>query len=146
MGTLLRRRSTRPGVALPSSRPARCLITQAPPPRRLPPPAGHSSGNPAQALPPGHTEPHVVWWRQLILPPPSGLSDAASQLERGLPRGPKGGYRTGEGSGGGVGGRTQSPPGCTQRGVTSGTFEVWTLWPAQVPGSWHPFESRERSL
>lgn len=34
---------------------------------------------------------HVVrWWRPL-LPPPCGLSDAANQLGRGLPHGPKGG-------------------------------------------------------
>ncbi|XP_038415121.1 basic proline-rich protein-like [Canis lupus familiaris] len=46
------RRAAPTGVA-PPPRPG--VITRAPPPRRPPPPAGHISGNPARALPPGHT-------------------------------------------------------------------------------------------
>lgn len=41
-------------------RPALGVITRAPPPSRLPPPAGHNSGNPAQALPPGHNTPRLT--------------------------------------------------------------------------------------
>lgn len=48
-----RSRGASPSGVAPPPRPG--VITRAPPPRRLPPPAGHNSGNPAQALPPGHT-------------------------------------------------------------------------------------------
>lgn len=74
-----------PGVARP---PRPGVITRAPPPRRrLPPSAGHVSGN--RALLAGCSDARVVRGRRRPpLSPPSGLSDAASGLERGRPRGP----------------------------------------------------------
>lgn len=73
------------------------------------------------------------------LPPPSGLSDAApSELGRGLPRGPKGGCRTGKEDRRGVGTGQRGvrvgvtcgifPPGCstllnTEKGVWLGLYK-----------------------
>lgn len=121
------------------------VITRAPPPRRLPPPAGHNSGNPAHGLPPGHTEAHVVWWRQPPLPPPSGHSDAASQLERGLPRRPTGGFRTGEGPRGRVGGGVQPGPGGTRtrRAGRSGLCPVRATLLNPEKGVWKGLSAKE---